>query len=86
MSRRGPVTGFPERTTLPSDGDSRPDMILSRVDFPQPLEPMIRPEGPFGQPEIDFLERVDVAPPIGLAHTTQFVDHGRPERPAGNGD
>jgi hypothetical protein len=46
MSRRGPVTGSPESTTLPFDGDNSPAMILSRVDFPQPLGPMIAEKPP----------------------------------------
>jgi hypothetical protein len=40
MSRRGPVTGLPCRTTRPFVGGIRPAMIFRSVDFPQPLEPM----------------------------------------------
>ncbi len=48
-------------------------MILSRVDFPQPLGPMIAEKLPSRQREIDLVERLHVALGEGLADAAQFV-------------
>jgi hypothetical protein len=39
MSRRGPTTGRPLKETSPALRSTRPPVILSSVDFPQPLGP-----------------------------------------------
>ena len=62
------------------DGGCKPAMILSRVDFPHPLGPMIGREGALPQRQIDLVERLHVAPGEGLAHAAQFVH--RPAREA----
>ena len=46
MSRRGPTTGVPARTTRPVVGGISPAMILSSVDLPQPLEPITEEKPP----------------------------------------
>ena len=46
MSGRGPSTGRPSSTTRPRVGGSSPAMILSRVDLPQPEEPITDTNSP----------------------------------------
>src|ERR1700722_6205036 len=44
----GPVTGLPSIATSPVVGSSKPAMIRSSVDFPQPEAPIMQTNSPFG--------------------------------------
>src|SRR5579863_3119294 len=44
----GPVTGLPSIATSPVVGSSKPAMMRSSVDFPQPEAPIMQTNSPFG--------------------------------------
>jgi hypothetical protein len=49
-SMPGPRTSRPSSTTPPSEAESRPAMMLSRVDFPQPEWPTMVRNSPRSMP------------------------------------
>jgi hypothetical protein len=46
MPGGGPWTGLPSSTTSPAVGSSRPEMIFSRVVFPDPEGPTMQTNSP----------------------------------------
>ena len=60
-SRPGPVTGFPSAITVPLSGFSKPAMMLSKVDFPQPLAPTRQTNSPSPTFRLTLSKRQDRA-------------------------
>jgi hypothetical protein len=58
ISDRVPSTGLPASMTEPSDGDTKPAMILSRVDLPHPDAPITAVKLPRGRSKLVFSRAV----------------------------
>src|SRR5580658_7216780 len=59
----GPTTGRPSTVTAPSDAVSKPAMMRSKVDLPQPEAPMRQMNWPRSMARVIGLSATTVSPP-----------------------
>ena len=80
MSRRGPVTGLPDKTTLPEDGGKQPGHDLQQRGLAAAAGADHRGEAALAQGQVDLVEGMHVAARERLADAAQLVDRPRFER------